>query len=320
MMVSSGKKPMSKEKAGDSMWQQLVKYYKTKCSRKLCISILLALASISAQAESLFTLKGKPQQGAMIIGKTLPGAQVYLDEKSLTVSALGDFVFAFGRDEEGSRTVKVVVPNGQAEQQQINIAKRDYQVQKITGIAKKYVEPDPEIVKRTRKEAALVKKARADKSDRLDFLRGFMIPVDGPVTGVYGSQRYFNGKPRRPHFGIDYAAPVGTPVHAPVSGRVTLVHNDMFYSGGTLIVDHGQGVSSTFIHLHKILVKVGDEVKQGQVIAQVGKSGRATGAHLDWRINWGDVRVDPQLVLDAFPATAEILTTKRHKSATLNKQ
>jgi murein DD-endopeptidase MepM/ murein hydrolase activator NlpD len=119
---------------------------------------------------------------------------------------------------------------------------------------------------------------------------------------VYGSQRILNGEPRRPHFGIDIATPTGTPVKAPADGVVTMVHPDMFFSGGTLILDHGHRLSSSFLHLSKIVVKEGDEVRQGDIIAEVGATGRVTGAHLDWRMNWGKERVDPSLLVPPMEA------------------
>ena len=147
--------------------------------------------------------------------------------------------------------------------------------------------------------------ARTRDSDRRDFLDDFVWPASGPITGIYGSQRFYNGEPRNPHYGVDIAAPTGSPVVAPADGVVTLVHPDMFFSGGTLLIDHGFGVSSTFIHLHRVLVKEGQEVKQGEKIAEIGASGRATGPHLDWRLNWYDERLDPQWFMSA-PGVSEV--------------
>jgi len=147
----------------------------------------------------------------------------------------------------------------------------------------------------------LIKQARKGDSKLQDFLAGFVKPLEGPITGVYGSRRVYNGTPGRPHYGLDIAAPTGTEVYAPAPGIVRLAHDDMFYSGGTLIVDHGQGVSSTFIHLSEVIVTPGQRVEAGDLIARVGATGRATGPHLDWRINWFEVRIDPDLVLKNFP-------------------
>lgn len=246
-------------------------------------------------------LVGEKTQGSLLVGKVTPGAKVFLDNAPLKVAENGVVVFGFGRDADLDHKLKVITPSGHTHIETITLTKREYKIQRVNGISKKIMNPNKKNQERSRSDAALVGAARKTDSTRQDFLAGFVQPVKGPVTGVYGSQRFYNGVPKRPHFGIDYAAPVGTPVIAPAPGVVTLVHDDMFYSGGTLLVDHGYGVSSTFIHLSKILVEEGQEIKQGDIIAEVGKSGRATGAHLDWRINWYNVRLDPGLVMKAMP-------------------
>ena len=159
--------------------------------------------------------------------------------------------------------------------------------------------------------AELVKATRKLDDPRTDFLDGFIWPSQGPISGVYGSQRILNGKPRRPHFGVDVAGPVGTPVVAPAGGVVTLAHPDMYFSGGTLVIDHGHGLSSAFLHLSRILVKEGQRVEQGEPIAEIGATGRVTGAHLDWRMNWFEQRIDPQLLAGPMPAPAETLAERR---------
>ncbi|MCP5160129.1 MAG: M23 family metallopeptidase [Hahellaceae bacterium] len=268
-------------------------------ARTVAGSLLLAW-QMAAQASCPIELRGKLIQGALIVGKVMTESSVSLNNRSIPVAKDGTLVFAFDRDEPLSATL-IVTPRGQSPcVQTLSLTAREYQIQRVEGISKKVMKPEALDYERIAQETALVKAARAKRSDREDFLTGFSIPVDGPVTGVYGSQRFYNGKPGRPHYGVDYAAPIGTPVKAPAPGKVVLVHPEMFYSGGTLIVDHGMGVFSTFIHLSKVLVKEGDEISPGDVIAEVGKTGRATGAHLDWRINWLDVRVDPQQVLSDF--------------------
>ena len=136
----------------------------------------------------------------------------------------------------------------------------------------------------------------------MDALAGFQWPAIGPISGVYGSQRIYNGTPRSPHYGVDVAVPTGTPVLAPSSGVVTLAEPDLFYSGGTIILDHGFRLSSSFLHLSKVHVAVGQEVKQGELIGEVGATGRATGPHLDWRMSWRNQRIDPQLLAPPMPA------------------
>jgi murein DD-endopeptidase MepM/ murein hydrolase activator NlpD len=177
------------------------------------------------------------------------------------------------------------------------VAKRTYDVQRIDGLPPKKVTPSEEDMVRIRKEYALIRTARDRDDAREDFLGGFEWPARGRISGVYGSQRILNGVPRRPHFGVDVAAPVGTLVYAPADGVVTLAHDDMFFSGGTLIVDHGHGLSSSFLHLNAVLVKEGDRVRQGDPIAKIGATGRVTGPHLDWRMNLVGARLDPQLLV-----------------------
>ena len=185
--------------------------------------------------------------------------------------------------------------------QNLTVEQREYALQRVNGVPQKTVTPPPEVLARIRKESAMVGKARRRSESRQDFLNTYQWPLIGPVTGVFGSQRVYNGTLGRPHYGVDVARPVGATVVAPNSGVVTLVHSDMFYSGGTLIVDHGQGISSTFIHLSKILVDEGQEVERGQAIAEVGATGRATGPHLDWRMNWHGQRLDPALLVGPMP-------------------
>jgi murein DD-endopeptidase MepM/ murein hydrolase activator NlpD len=167
------------------------------------------------------------------------------------------------------------------------------------------VTPPPERLERIRRERKLVGAAKARHLSRpdllLDALAGFEWPAVGPISGVYGSQRIYNGTPRSPHYGVDVAMPTGTPVYAPSAGVVTLAEPDLFYSGGTIILDHGFRLSSSFLHLSKLHVEVGQEVNQGDLIAEIGASGRATGAHLDWRMSWRDQRIDPQLLAPPMP-------------------
>lgn len=255
-------------------------------------------------AELVLEFKGVLQQGSLVIGQTEPGTQVFLDERRVRVSEEGKFLIGFGRDAEPESILKFVTPDGAYKTRKLKIAQRQYQIQRIKGLPSRKVTPRTENLARIRKEAALVRKARELDDSRTGFLGGFIWPVQGAISGVYGSQRILNGQPRRPHYGIDIVAPTGTPVRAPADGLVTLVHPGMFFSGGTLILDHGHGLSSAFLHLHRILVKEGKQVAQGEVIAEVGATGRVTGAHLDWRINLFQTRLDPQLLVAPMPAGA----------------
>lgn len=260
------------------------------------LSILWALPALSC-----IELNGEARQGALLWGNVAPGSRVLLDDEPLQVSEAGVVVFGFGRDETGTRAV--TVEGERACSVELSIAPREYRVQRVEGVPQKTVTPDPEHLERIRREAALVRAARAQSGAATDFADGFTWPAVGPISGVYGSQRVYNGTPGRPHYGVDVAAPTGTPVHAPAPGIVVLAEPDLFYSGGTVIIDHGSQVNSSFLHLSRVLVAVGDRVQVGDLIAEVGSSGRATGPHLDWRMNWRDRRVDPQLLVPQMAAT-----------------
>ena len=262
--------------------------------RNFFVIVILLIAGAYANG---LELTGNLVQGGLVFGQVQPGAKVLLGKQQVVVDDAGRFVLGFDRDAALSQQLSI---NG--ELSTLEIASREYKVQRIGGIARNIMNPSESDLQRIRKESAQIKKARALAETRRDFDSGFKWPLFGPITGVYGSQRVYNGVPSRPHYGVDIAAPTGTPARAPADGVVTLAHPGMFYSGGTLIIDHGHGLSSSFLHLSKVLAKVGDVVKKGQVVAEVGATGRVTGAHLDWRMNWHGARVDPQLLVDEMPS------------------
>ena len=266
--------------------------------------LLLCWFIISWPAATLagVQLHGHFTQGGLISGHTLPGNQVLLDEQPVSTSQNGDFIIGFGRDARPQYKLKVIDQSGTVSEQEIKIADRNYRIERINGISKQMMHPSDQQLQRIHEEADLVRDTRSQLSPLQNFSESFRWPLHGRISGSYGSQRIFNGEPRRPHFGIDIAAVSGTPVTAPAGGRVTLAHEGMFYSGKTLIIDHGLGLSSTFLHLSKITVKAGELVSQGDIIAEVGASGRATGPHLDWRVNWFQTRLDPELLVPAMPA------------------
>ncbi|GAW96462.1 MULTISPECIES: M23 family metallopeptidase [Colwellia] len=262
-------------------------------------------ASFSVSAVNItspkIVLSGEIKQGGLIVGKTQPDNTVSLNGKVITVSSQGDYTFGFSRDDKKSYQLVITSINGDRATKTLTPSIRSYNIQRIEGIKKSIMQPNPKSVARAQQDSKQVKAARKVASTLNYFAQGFIAPIKGRITGVYGSQRVYNGVPKNPHFGLDYAGKTGDPVKAPASGTVLLWVPDMFYSGGTMIIDHGQGVSSTFLHLSHSYVKQGDKVKQGQVVAAVGKSGRATGPHLDWRINWFGVKIDPALVLKLQP-------------------
>jgi hypothetical protein len=266
--------------------------------RNLIVLIVLFCLPVSVPA---FTLEGQLTQGGMAVGKVDPGASVRFQGKSVRVSPEGLFVIGFSRDAKPTLEIEVQQPSGPVEKHPVHIKKRAYDIQRIDGLPPRKVSPSKEDLKRIYKDIALVKKARRIDEPRLDFTQTFIWPVVGRISGVYGSQRILNGKPKRPHFGVDIAAPTGTPVKAPADGVVSMVHDDMFYSGGTLIMDHGHGISTVYMHLQKILVKEGQAVRQGDAIARVGATGRVTGPHLHWGMNWFETRLDPALLVPPMP-------------------
>ena len=239
-------------------------------------------------------------QGGWLIGQTHPEAELEFNGQKVTVDAEGYFIIGIGRDESKAR---LEFKQGQGHKTiYLPVEEREYNIQRIDGLPERMVNPmGEEVLKRIRSEAAEVYAARQTFEPRKDFLAGFIWPAKGPKTGVYGSQRVLNGDPKRPHFGVDVAGPVGTEIYAPADGVVRLAHPDMYYSGGTMVIDHGHGLTSTFLHLSKLLVKAGAEVKQGQLVAEMGATGRATGSHLDWRLNWFNVRLDPETVVTGDP-------------------
>lgn len=270
--------------------------------RKLSIFVSLGLVvlAISSSLNAL-EFEGEWVQGGMLIGKVEPGEKVRFSGRNVRVDADGVFVVGLGRDAAREAQVEVTATNGQKTQHAFTVRQREYNIQRIEGVPQQTVNPPAEEMDRIQRENALTRQARTIDSTRRDFLHTIQWPLLGPITGVYGSQRYYNGEARRPHFGVDVARPTGTPVVAPLPGVVTLAYDNMFFSGGTLILDHGHGISSTFIHLNKILVKEGDEVQVGDAIAEVGATGRVTGPHLDWRMNWFSHRLDPQIMAGPMP-------------------
>ena len=260
------------------------------------------LVSGMVVAESAIEWRGSWQQGALLLGRVKPGQVVTYGWESLETTSQGYFLL--GLDREAGPVSRVTVRNadGTEVNEEQRVAARSYAIQRVNGVPQKTVEPAPEDLARIASDQKLVNNARKVTSNETGFLNGFVAPIEGPVTGVYGSQRVYNGIPKSPHYGVDYAAPKGAIVRAPASGVVRLAHKDLFYSGGTLIIDHGHNLTSSFLHLSDILVSEGMHVERGDTVAKVGATGRATGPHLDWRMNWRDVRVDPQLVLQALPA------------------
>ena len=258
--------------------------------------VLFFLFLISSKAIGV-DFDGKFIQGHFIIGKTDPKSKIWIDKKKVKITKDGYFAFGIGRD----RKYDVVITkelNGKKQRIVKKIQKRKYKIQRIDGLPEKKVTPPKEVYDRIKKENKIISDAREVESNLTFFKKKFIPPLENAIiTGVYGSQRILNGKPKWPHYGIDFAAKEGTKIKAMLDGKATMVEKDLFYTGGTLIFDHGHGISTLYMHMKEIFVKKGEKVKQGDVIGTVGSTGRSTGAHLDVRLNWFGIRLDPMTVL-----------------------
>ncbi len=240
--------------------------------------------------------KGKFMQGYFILGMTEPNAKILVGKKEVKVSENGDFVFGIDRDQKYDLIFTKIL-NEKKTIITKKVIKRKYNIQRIDGLAENKVTPPESVYKRIKKENNAIGEARAINSNLQFFKEKFVIPVEGIISGVYGSQRILNGKPRWPHYGIDIAAKKGTMIKSSGSGTVTMAEDDLYYTGGTVIMDHGHGISTIYSHLENVLVSVGDKVNKGDIIGTVGSTGRSTGPHLDFRINWFQTRLDPMSVL-----------------------
>ena len=241
--------------------------------------------------------KGKFLQGHYIVGLTDPSAKIIVDKKEVKVSKDGYFVFGLDRDRKFDLTITKII-NGKKEIITKQVLKRKYNIQRIDGLDEKKVTPPESVYKRIKEENNKIGEARAINSDLPFFKNQFIMPVEGIISGVYGSQRILNGKPRWPHYGIDIAAKKGTTIKSSGSGVVTMAEDDLYYTGGTIIMDHGHGISTIYSHLETVMVSVGDKINQGDIIGTVGSTGRSTGPHLDFRVNWFQTRLDPMSLIN----------------------
>ncbi len=256
----------------------------------------LIIVFITTQLKAI-EFKGNFLQGHYIVGVTDPSSEIIIDKKKVKVSKDGYFVFGIDRDRKFDLTI-TQLKDGKKKKFIKKVLKRKYNIQRIDGLAESKVTPPESVYQRIKEENNKIGKARAINSDLPFFKDQFIMPVDGIISGVYGSQRILNGKPRWPHYGIDIAAKKGTKIKSSGSGVVTMAEPDLYYTGGTIIMDHGHGISTIYSHLESLNVQVGDEVLQGNIIGTVGSTGRSTGPHLDFRVNWFQTRLDPMSVLN----------------------
>jgi murein DD-endopeptidase MepM/ murein hydrolase activator NlpD len=251
----------------------------------------------------MLQLEGPMVQGALIHGKTEPGAKITLDGRNVRVAKDGAFIFGFGRDAQPHASLDIEFKDGSKTHRDLSVRRQRYQIQRIESLPEKQVTPDPETLARIKHDQAAIAATHRIDSSNDGFRRPLKWPVTGPISGVYGSQRILNGEPRAPHLGTDIAAPEGTPIRAPATGTVSLAEPDFVLDGGTVVIDHGFGLATLYIHMSKLYVKKGQRIAAGQVIGEVGKTGRATGPHLHWGVYWYAIALDPVLAAGPMPGT-----------------
>ena len=273
---------------------EAIKSFCGTTARLLVLALGLALSPVQATAPT--ALPRTVSQGQLVILLLPAGNTARLNGVPLHVGADGRAVFGAGRDEAGPLVLTLSNGHRASHTVRISVTPRDWPIERVDGVPPKTVNPPPAIAARITREQAEVTAARTRDDPREDFLRGFVWPVHGRISGRFGNQRIYNGEPRAPHSGMDIAVPVGTPVRAPASGVVTFAAPALYLTGGTVLIDHGFGLSSNFLHLSALKVHVGERVRQGQVIALSGMTGRATGPHLHWGFNWFGTRLDPLLL------------------------
>ena len=268
----------------------------------ICAGLLLC--AVGANAETVINgaklLRGGAVEGGLMIARTAPENRVTLDDAAIPVAPDGLFIVGFHRDSDLPVTIGITKADGTKQLTVLTPQQRTYHIQRIDGLQKNMVTPPENVIARIKSDQAAVAAARQTPAAAGDFWRGIDWPVTGHISGVFGSQRILNGQPRQPHYGIDIAVPRGTPVRAPASGLVTLV-KDLYFSGRTVIINHGLGLNSTFLHLDSTAINVGDAVQRSTIIGTVGSTGRSTGPHLDWRLDWQGRRIDASLAAGPMP-------------------
>ena len=264
---------------------------------KIISKLLFLIVVFTSTQLNAIEFKGNFLQGHYIIGITDPSSKIIIDKKQVKVSKDGYFVFGIDRDRKFDLTI-TEIKNNKKRIITKKVLKRKYNIQRIDGLEESKVTPPESVYKRIKQENNKIGEARAINSDLVFFKNQFIMPIKGIISGVYGSQRILNGKPKWPHYGIDIAAKQGTMIKSSGSGIVTMAESDLYYTGGTIIMDHGHGISTIYSHLETVMVFVGDTINQGDIIGTVGSTGRSTGPHLDFRVNWFQTRLDPMSIIN----------------------
>ena len=258
-----------------------------------------------ARLEDVFKLADQVEPGGLLIGTAPVDSDVSIDGKTVRLTRGGRFVFGVGRNAEGAVAVVVTSSDGERIEKEVLIKQRDYKIQRINGLPSRKVEPNKDDQAKIEADWVLLNKVKATDSALEAFADEAVWPVLGPISGVFGSQRILNGKPRSPHRGVDVASPKGTPVGAMLDGVVTVASSDMYFTGGTVMVDHGHGVQSLYAHLSSIDVEVGEILIKGDQLGRIGATGRATGPHLHLSLYWFKTALDPALILGPMPKLAK---------------
>jgi murein DD-endopeptidase MepM/ murein hydrolase activator NlpD len=260
------------------------------------VAPIVLLWALAGAAQDL-QLEGSFVQGGLVRGQVPPGSEVRFAGRQLRLDQEGRFLLGFDRDEASGQGLTVRYPDGSEFARRLEIAERDYRIERIDGLPPRQVTPSAEDLVRIEADARLIEAAQARDSAAPGIAQGFVWPVTGRISGIYGSQRVLNGEPRRPHRGVDVAAPAGTPVGAMADGVVSLAAPDLYFTGGTVMIDHGHGLHSIYAHLSEVGVAEGQAVRQGEAIGRVGATGRVTGAHLHWGAFWFERAIDPALLV-----------------------
>lgn len=266
--------------------------------RLLSIALFSLFLSLAPAWASAIEIKGALTQGGYIYGQAPANSAVYLGDKRLKTNAEGQFFAGLERHFPPVGELKIKAANGETKTHSFVVSPQDYPVQHIKGVSNKHVNPDPKQVARSRKEAAAIRKARSFFTGENAAFERFILPIKGyPVSGVYGSSRTYNGEERSWHKGLDLAAPEGTPIHAPAGGIVRAALPDTFFNGNIIVLDHGFGLFSIYAHMRHMAVTEGTKIARGDILGEVGTTGRSTGPHLHWGMYWHNIALDPKLFL-----------------------